>query len=97
MIDFKNLKVIKTLSLEQGEVHFLDLSTEDVEKITSTEMKKKKPNVEKVLLDLLGASLCDENGALLGLEEKDFRQMPRSIFQAICLFIQETISGEKKS
>ncbi len=97
MIDFKNLKVIKTLSLEQGDVFFLDLSTEDVEKITSSEMKKKKPNVEKVLLDLLGASLCDESGKLLGLEEKDFRQMPRSIFQAICIFIQETISGEKKS
>lgn len=97
MIDFKNLKVIKTLSLEQGEVHFLDLSTAEVEKITSAEMKKKKPNVEKVLLDLLEASLCDDKGNLLGLKETDFRQMPRSVFQAICLFIQELLAGEKKS
>jgi len=97
MINFKNIKVIKTLSLEQGDVHFLDQSSASIKRLTESEAKKKKPNPEKVMLTLLDAMLCDEKGKLLNYSKADFEEMPRSIFQEIALFCQSLAMGEKKS
>lgn len=97
MINFKNIVVIKTLSLEQGDVYFLDLSSAKIKEITSKESKKKNPDQEKIILDLLGAMLCNEKGKLLNLTREDFEGMPRSIFQDIAQFCQSLVMGEKKS
>jgi len=97
MINFKTLKVIKKLSLEQGDVYFLDQSSASIKNLTESESKKKNPNQEKIILDLLGAMLCDKDGNLLNLTREDFEEMPRSIFQEIALFCESLVIGEKKS
>jgi hypothetical protein len=97
MIDFKKLVVVKTLTLEQGDVHFLDLSAAKIKSLTAPELKKKKPDVEKMLLAFLDSMLCDEKGALCNLSKEDYENMPRSVFQELALFAQSLAMGEKKS
>lgn len=97
MINFKNLIVIKTLSLEQGDIHFLDLSTTSIKRLTEAENKKKKPDIEKVILSLLAAMVCDDKGKLLNLSKEDYEEMPRSVFQEMAIFCQTLVMGEKKS
>jgi|TARA_R110002167_G_scaffold361826_1_gene580461 hypothetical protein len=97
MINFKNLVVIKTLHLDQGDLYFLDQSSANIKRLTEAESKKKKPNPEKIILSLLDAMLCDAKGKLLNLTREDFEEMPRSVFQEIALFCQSLAMGEKKS
>jgi len=97
MIDFKKLVVVKTLTLEQGDVYFLDLSAAKIKSLTAPELKKKKPDVEKMLLSFLDAMLCDKEGALCNLDKEDYENMPRSVFQELALFAQALAMGEKKS
>jgi hypothetical protein len=97
MINFKSLKVIKKLSLDQGDIYFLDLSTASIKRLTESELKKKKPDQEKLILVLLGAMLCDEKGKLLNLSIEDYEEMPKSIFVEIVNFSQSLAMGEKKS
>lgn len=97
MINFKNLIVIKTLSLEQGDIHFLDLSTTSIKKLTEAENKKKKPDIEKLTLILMGAMICDEKGNLLNFTKKDAEDIPKSILAEMVSFTHSVAMGEKKS
>jgi hypothetical protein len=100
MIDFNNIKKIvriRKLELEEGEVFLRDLSSAEIARLSDSEYKKKKPDMEKIFKSLLSAMMCDEKGKLLNLEMEVFENMPKSMLAEIMLEVQSIITGEKKS
>jgi len=100
MIDFNNIKKIvrvRKLELKEGDVFLRDLSSAEITRLSDSEYKKKKPDMEKILTSLLSAMICDEKGELLNLDIKVFEEMPKSMLEEIMLEVQSIITGEKKS
>ena len=100
MIDFNNIKKIvrvRKLELKEGDVFLRDLSSAEITRLSDSEYKKKKPDMEKILTSLLSAMICDEKGELLNLDIKVFEEMPKSMLEEIMIEVQSIITGEKKS
>jgi len=100
MIDFNNIKKVvrvKKYKIEEGEFFLLDLSSAQISRLSDSEYKKKKPDMEKIFKALTSAMICDEKGNLLNLDLEVFEDMPKSMLAEIMLEVQALILGEKKS
>ncbi len=100
MIDFNNIQNIirvKKFELEEGEFFLRDLSSAEIAKISDSENKKKKPDMEKIFMSLTSAMMCNEKGDLLNLSKATFEKMPKSMLVEILSEVKNLISGQKKS
>jgi len=100
MIDFNNINKIvrvRKFEIEEGEFFLRDLSSAEIARVSASENKKKKPDMEKIFLALTKAMICDEKGALLNLDMDTFEAMPKSMLVEMMTAVKSLVAGEKKS
>ena len=98
MINFKQAdglkRRVRKFTVEEGDFFIRDMST--------TERKEAVKGVdesdsEAVMVKMIACYLCDEDGKLENLTEKQVREIPTQLLQDIFEAIQGAMTGEKKS